>query len=76
MSDPINHPEHYTQGGIECIKAIESSMTNEAFAGYCKGNCEKYIWRYEHKGGAEDLKKARVYLDWLIETVEDMEELI
>ena len=75
MSDSVIHPEHYTQGGIECIEAIRSSMNRAAFAGYCKGNCEKYIWRYEHKGGVEDLKKARVYLNWLIETVNDREEL-
>lgn len=67
--DNINHPFHYTQGGIECIQAIRASMSADAFAGYCKGNVLKYIWRYEHKGGAEDLEKAKVYLGWLIETV-------
>ena len=33
---------------------------------YCKGNIMKYIFRYEDKGGAEDLLKARMYLQWLI----------
>lgn len=68
--DNVNHPSHYTQGGIECIEAIHASMSKEGFSAYCKGNCLKYIWRYEHKGGTEDLKKAKVYLDWLIQNEE------
>ncbi len=69
-SDPVNHPAHYTQGGIECIEAIEASMSKEAFAGYLKGNMLKYVWRYQHKGGVEDLRKAQWYLNRLIEEVE------
>jgi len=65
-NDPVLHPSHYTKGGVECIQAIEASMTPEAFRGYCKGNALKYIWRYEDKGGVESLQKARVYLNWLI----------
>jgi len=64
--DSVNHPSHYTQGTVECIDAIESSMTPEEFRGYLKGCQMKYIWRYQHKGGMEDLKKARWYLDRLI----------
>lgn len=66
VDDRVNHPPHYCKGGIECIDAIKASMSPEAFAGYCKGNIMKYIYRYEEKGGAEDLLKARVYLQWLI----------
>lgn len=70
-ADPVNHPAHYTQGGIECIDAIRASMTVEEYAGYLKGQVIKYIWRYRHKGKpAEDLKKARFYLDRLIEQTE------
>ena len=68
MADMVNSPPHYTQGGIECIDAIRASMSKEAFAGYCKGNVLKYCWRFEHKGGVEDLEKAQVYLGRLIET--------
>lgn len=68
--DNVSHPAHYTKGGIECIDAIRASMSAEAFSGYCKGNVMKYIYRYEDKGGVEDLKKARVYLNWLIENEE------
>lgn len=64
-ADNINHPAHYTQGGVECIDAIEAA-TGDGFAGYCAGNVIKYLFRYRHKGGAEDLKKARWYLDRLI----------
>ena len=70
MSDPVN-PSHYKDGDIECIDAIESSMTPEAFAGYCKGNVQKYIWRYEKKDALTGLKKARWYLDRLIQKIEE-----
>lgn len=62
MADPVNNPEHYTQGGIECIDAIEAALTPEEFRGFCKGNALKYIWRERHKGGEESLKKANWYL--------------
>ena len=67
--DSVNHPSHYTDGKIECIDAIESSMSKEAFIGYCKGNIIKYVWRYEHKGGVESLKKAKWYIDKLTEVI-------
>lgn len=67
--DAVN-PNHYKQGLIEAIFAIESSMSTEQFKGYLKGNVLKYCWRYENKGGCEDLKKARWYLDKLIEIAE------
>jgi hypothetical protein len=65
--DLVNHPPHYTDGGIECIEAIEAQLTAEEYRGYLKGNCAKYIWRERHKGGTESLRKARFYLDRLIE---------
>lgn len=69
--DRVNHPNHYTQGGIECIEAIKASMHPVGFQDYCKGNVMKYIWRFRDKNGLEDLKKARVYLNWMIESVEE-----
>lgn len=69
-NNPIEHPNHYCQGGIECIKAIEASMSPEGFQDYCKGNVMKYIWRWREKNGLEDLKKAQVYLGWMIESKE------
>lgn len=71
MSDQVDHPEHYTQGTIECIDALEASMTGPSFCGFLKGNILKYVWRYELKNNPlEDLKKARWYLNRLIETYE------
>jgi hypothetical protein len=67
----VNKPPHYNQGGIECIDAIEESMEKEAFAGYCKGNVIKYLWRYEYKNKIEDLKKAQWYLAKLVTLLED-----
>lgn len=66
--DQVNHPSHYTSGGIECIEAIKASMIPDGFQDYCKGNVLKYIWRWRHKGGVEDLEKASVYLNWLIKS--------
>ena len=68
--DEVQHPSHYTQGGIECIEAIRASMTADGFCDYCKGNIIKYIWRWRDKGGVEDLRKASVYLNWLINAAE------
>ena len=68
MVDMVNSPPHYNDGGIECIEAIEASMSEEAFRGYLKGNMLKYLWRYDHKGGKEDLDKANWYLTKLRES--------
>jgi hypothetical protein len=66
--DVVNKPEHYTKGNIECLDAIEASMTKEQFVGFLKGNIIKYLWRFEHKNGVEDLKKAHFYQNRLITT--------
>ena len=69
--DVVNSPSHYNSGGIECIDAIAESMTDEGFKAYCKGNVQKYLWRYEMKGKPlEDLKKAEWYLSRLIKSQE------
>ena len=68
--DVINRPIHYNTGNIECIEAIEESMSSVAFKGYLKGNCMKYLWRYDYKGKqVEDLQKAQWYLNKLTEMV-------
>jgi hypothetical protein len=69
--DVVNHPHHYNAGIIECIEAIEESMTPEAYKGYLKGNCMKYLWRYDYKGKpVEDLEKAQWYLSKLLNVVD------
>ena len=64
--DNVSHPSHYTAGGIECIQAIKASMSPEEYQGYLKGNALKYLWRFRHKNGVEDLRKAQIYLSWLL----------
>lgn len=67
MQDNVNHPAHYTQGGIECIQAIKAALTQDGYEGYLAGNVIKHMWRYQNKGGQEDILKARWYLNALIE---------
>ena len=63
MTDLVNHPPHYTAGGIECIDAIEAAVSGlQPFEGYCVGNAIKYLWRWKHKGGQQDLEKAVWYI--------------
>lgn len=63
--DTIN-PKHYRQGDIECIDAIKAALTPDEYRGYLKGNVMKYIWRENHKGGVDSLRKAMWYLERLI----------
>lgn len=65
-ADMVDNPPHYTSGTVECIDAIRSALTPEEFRGYCKGNVIKYAFRERMKGGDEDLRKARWYLDALL----------
>ena len=67
----VKNPNHYNLGSIECIEAIRESMPKEAFLGFCKGNVLKYVWRYELKGGDQDLKKAKQYIDYILTYPED-----
>lgn len=70
-NDVVNNPHHYNVGSIECIEAIKESMSRDSFKGYLKGNCMKYLWRYEYKDKAkQDLEKAQWYLNLLISEVE------
>ena len=70
--DVVNNTDHYNTGSIECIEGIQASMSAEAFAGYLKGNCMKYLWRYDYKGKpVEDLQKAGWYLNRLTDMVEN-----
>ena len=63
----VTRPKHYSAGKIECIEALRSCLGHEGFIDYATGNCMKYLWRFRRKNGLEDLKKAQVYLTWLIE---------
>lgn len=64
--DVVNHPDHYTSGGIEVIDYMKAKLTQDQFEGYLLGNIIKYTSRYQHKNGVEDLKKAQWYINKLI----------
>lgn len=54
--------DHYKSKGIQPWEYIVANNI-----GFFEGNVIKYITRYKDKNGLEDLKKARHYLDFLIE---------
>lgn len=69
--DNVNRPKHYTRGKVECIDAIEAATEElTGFEGLCTGNAIKYLWRWKKKNGAEDLKKAKWYIDRLLKKLE------
>ena len=57
MTEKVNHPQHYNShpSGVEAIDIVQ-------YMGFCLGNAFKYVYRYQHKNGTEDLKKAIWYL--------------
>jgi hypothetical protein len=70
--DKIN-PDHYKAGGIETFDILRAKLSPTQLAGFCKGNVLKYIMRADHKDKVDDLKKAKWYLDKLIEELEKCE---
>tara|TARA_R110000868_G_scaffold1406_1_gene10929 strand:- start:55 stop:366 length:312 start_codon:yes stop_codon:yes gene_type:complete len=70
--DAVNRPAHYAQGDIECIDAIKSAVADlRGVEAYMTGTIIKYVWRWRAKNGAEDLRKARWFIDNLIEETRD-----
>ena len=68
--DMVNHPPHYTQGGIECIDAMQAALSPEQFKGYLKGAAFKYLWRLDHKDEAkENAEKAIWYMQKLVKVL-------
>ena len=60
--DNIKNPPLYANHKIEPIDYIIANGLT-----YCEGNVVKYISRWRRKGGMEDLKKAKQYIDFIIE---------
>lgn len=72
MSDPVNHPAHYTAGGIECIDAIKAALGHEGFIAFLRGQVIKYQWRLGMKDApAQDAAKSRWYADRLVKELQD-----
>ncbi len=69
MKEKVNHPDHYNSGQYEVIDVIDDAGFGE---GFCLGNALKYILRARHKENyVEDLKKAKWYLEYLIQRIEN-----
>lgn len=69
-NDMVNHPNHYTNGKIECIEALESATSGLAgIEAVCTANAIKYLWRWKYKNGIQDLQKAVFYINRLIDNV-------
>ena len=66
LQEKLSSQQHYTRAKIEPIDYIKAHGMN-----FIEGNVVKYISRYKHKNGLEDLVKCRVYLDMLITSVQD-----
>lgn len=69
--EQLKRQEHYTSLTHEPIDIIRGTPH---FAGFCWGNCIKYLFRYQNKGGKLDLLKAAQYLEWLIDADETDDE--
>ena len=67
--DAVDNPKHYAQYPIQPLEFIVKNNLP-----YCEGNVIKYVCRWREKGGIEDLKKARVYLNTLIEEYEGVKD--
>ena len=73
--DMVNHPKHYTQGGIECIDALKAATVGKrGIEAVCVANVIKYLWRYEEKNGIEDVRKAKWYIERLLMELEESQQ--
>jgi len=69
MNDNVNHPAHYTSGGIETIDYMEAKSTHEEFCGHLRLTAIKYLSRAGLKDNEiQDLEKAIWYVTKLVET--------
>lgn len=66
----VNHPNHYAQGDIECIDAMQAAFGKQAVMWFCVCNAFKYIWRHNNKNGMEDIAKAKWYLNKYVQLEE------
>lgn len=69
IDNKVSHPNHYqSKSGLECKDVIEAAT--EDLVGYeavYTANIIKYIWRWKKKNGDEDLRKAKQYIDFILD---------
>lgn len=65
MIKNTEQPSYYSRFLIQPIDFISANKID-----FLVGNVIKYVCRYDAKNGVEDLKKAKVYLEKLIERTE------
>lgn len=63
--EAVDHPAHY-QGKHECIEVMRALFGDRAVAYFCRCNSFKYRFRADGKGGAEDIRKAEWYEEYLM----------
>ena len=62
--DNVNHPSHYESScSLECIDVMEAVFGDISVYDFCICNAFKYLWRYKHKNGEEDIRKAEWYIN-------------
>jgi hypothetical protein len=60
VSDPVNHPKHYDKA-IEPIEYISKNNLD-----FSEGSVVKYITRHKQKNGAEDVRKAIKFCEFIL----------
>ena len=69
--EKVNHPNHYKGNtSLECIDCMKLVLGHKGTLDFCLGNAFKYMWRYKNKNGAEDIDKARWYLNYVQHNIE------
>lgn len=74
--DEVNHPKRYTDHcSMECIEVMTLCLGERAVCEFCLCNAFKYMWRHKQKNGEEDLEKARWYLNYVKDKLQDKPDL-
>lgn len=71
-TDMVNHPNHYTNGGMECFDEMLLVFGKETVANFCLCNAWKYRYRAIYKNGEEDIKKSHWYMNKYKELTTDV----
>lgn len=81
VDEVANQARYDGDGVVKCDRALESMMTPEPTA--CRldhmsmfwwATSFKYVWRFPHKGGAKDVRKAIDCLQRLLARIERSEK--